>query len=1128
MLFGEGQTWFWAFILLSLGSIIGFFLVSFFKREHSLIIIRVFDIFITIFAVLLTMAYLIFSSDLLEPWLIQGAWFIRYNGLFIGFLLWAVVIKTIAGLAFLISKYNETEEDYPFGTYHKKERCHEIIVLLILIGTSSFYILEILLYRFFPLFNLFLSIFYIQICLVVLSLFLISHSKYKKYLKLRTNDVLEDSPKSKRRKRRFPFVDRVNLRLKNSGTKARDFWWLCIPFSIVAILLIITVIIYPFNPTIPFSFPYLEWVMSLEMPIVQLLSYIAIVSIFLILIIRVFRGIANRKYGKDLEKKNNLKIGFFGFLEGMKFLMIFLVICQFIYFFQYPIYFPVVVSYTLLFSIIGAIIYYFVGKREAYKKILTVISLCLLILNFYLTYADIMENASNYTTGSFYIIFPFEYLHSLWNYILVGIPMGIIVSDLMLSIAFKNTDGSDSTNRAVFIAFSSFIGGLAITLSNWILQLPGGDKVSRDVSYSYFNLFCLFLIVILIGALLFYVIVESITYLTNKKAKRINGVPKIEKLSKTPKRVEKPAEKESFQKKAIVSTISAILIISILGGLAIYFTHRESNSKPLLAYSPGNYYVWLQNSSERVSSNYEICIESSPMIPAIEFSLAKNEYHAVQLVWRPLGDPITALTYEISDFVHHLNSSYTIGAGNCSLRYEDFIIEEEFPEILRPFSSLNLENKVNYIFWFSLKTPYNMTSGLYHGKITFNFNSGESETIFLHLNVWNFTIPNMRHLRTNIGGNTGDDERVASYIYHRFNDYGELLRHAETYEQLQTEEKYTCYLNKSADEWIFNWTYYDQKTQYNLDNGMNAFTLRDPLVYNPTLSDTTRDPDVDNATKMLWLGKWLEEVQNHFKPKGWLNYGFFYFIDEFHLNIPSEYTREEYYNRLERVLEIMNTSAPDLRVSSTTPVSEETERFKPFFDIYIPLSYDRDKDRWEERLHEGKEVWFYVCISPMAPWPNINTYNRLYECRILLWQAWYYKLNGFLYWRSHAYYHGRYGHSINGYGDGWLIYEEDGNCYDSLRWENLLDAQEDYEYIWLLDAALEHLNLNPGIIPVSQVRLYREELDSIVNSIVGEGWEYAHHPSAIYNGRDRIGTILDELGGIVNLTQIGEAQWLPP
>jgi len=379
-----------------------------------------------------------------------------------------------------------------------------------------------------------------------------------------------------------------------------------------------------------------------------------------------------------------------------------------------------------------------------------------------------------------------------------------------------------------------------------------------------------------------------------------------------------------------------------------------------------------------------------------------------------------------------------------------------------------------------------------------------------------------RHLRTNIGNSLNNLKQYKNYFYHRMNDYGVTIYHTEDFAWFNSHENVTCYLNTTSNEWSFNWTWWDNLTEYKLNNSMNAFTVSYPLGLGG------RDPPIEDDTWLLRLKNWLSDVQDHMEDKGWLNYSYYYFIDEFSIFIPAGYTREEYFDRLETLLKEMKVAAPKIKIMVTTPPSEELKDLREYIDIFCPVSADRDKDRWDERLDAGVEFWFYACVGPMAPWPNSHLYNRLYESRILLWQTWYYKLHGFLYWSSSAYYHGNYGLAYNGYGDGWFIYEREGKLYDSLRWENYLDGNEDYEYLWLIDAVLDFLKEHPGRISDSKRKKFRDEYKEIVNSIVGEKWEYCDHPSIMYSGRDRIGCMLHELSSYTNITAIGEALWLPP
>ncbi len=54
----------------------------------------------------------------------------------------------------------------------------------------------------------------------------------------------------------------------------------------------------------------------------------------------------------------------------------------------------------------------------------------------------------------------------------------------------------------------------------------------------------------------------------------------------------------------------------------------------------------------------------------------------------------------------------------------------------------------------------------------------------------------------------------------------------------------------------------------------------------------------------------------------------------------------------------------------------------------------------------------------------------------------------------------------------------------------------------------------------------RHELASIVASVVGDGWIYADHPSAVYAGRAALASMLHGFSAFINTTSIGEAPWL--
>lgn len=1128
MIMGEGQTVTWLFIILSISLIAAFLLLSFVKRKFLLL--RILNILTILMAILVINTFLIFTQDLFEPWLIQVGWFLRYNGFIVGVFLGIIAIQTVTGLSLIISemhKFKELEGGEDKGS-NKKIKLLTFLVFGICI---FFYICEMLVFRYSTFLAALLLIFFIEMSFLAFSIIELSFSNY--FIFIKTNffgntgqnavNTSENHKISDQNSSGGKIFSSINSKLEKAETNNSRFWHLFVPLLPLLILGIFLAIIFPFNFLMHVAFPYGVGVIEWDVPITQVFSYLLIAFVFFVLTFFVYIGRIKRRLEAYYPKgrKTSMKMIAYGSLDAMRFLGIFLVISQVLYFFEYIMYLPEVVSLYLVCGGIGGAIYYFLGRTPNLRKIMYIISILLLTLNMYLTYIDGLAYASNTYSGEFILYFPFMYLHSWPNFLLVGIPSGILLSDLLLNVAFTHNDGGDSVKRSLLIAITPFMLGMLMVPGAYLNDNPGGNPPLTPQDYTIFFYFCLVLgILLVLGLCMNYLITEILVpRFVERKSKTKDREVSRNKSVGTKKNNSRSVG-TSKRKRIMAISLMGIMVFSFMGSWSIYNTFSQTYQRPIIINDPDNYCIWIQNSSERVSRDVVIS-DMSPHIDVVEITMAKNEYAAIQLVWRPYK-AIQSLSFVISDFSHQ-NDSFVIRASNCSLRLVDFIIEDEFPDLLRPFSVLDLVKGKNNVFWFAVRTPYEALEGSYEGNITFDFNSGQKAVVTIQLNVWNFTVPNMRHLRTNIGVRSDSYTKINNYLDHRLNDYGVDILYTSSLAQLNTVEKYTCYLNTGTNTWTFNWTWWDNMIQYKLDNGINAFTVDYPLG----IADG-RDPYIEDSTRMLRLKNWLSDVESHLENKSWLDYGWLYFIDEFNVFIPTGYSRAEYFNRCRILLSEIKLAAPKIKIMTTTPPSQELQDLREYIDIFCPISNDRDKERWDERLAADCEFWTYTCVGPLAPWPNAQLYNRLWEIRVLMWQVWLYDIQGFLYWHSSSYYHGDYGFAYNGYGDGWFLYEMDGQLYDSLRWEMFLEGQEDYEYLWLLNATLQYLENHPGLISQQAIDDYRSELETIVNSIAGERWIYCDHVETIYSGRDRVGVILHELGSIVNITAIGEALWLPP
>ena len=107
-----------------------------------------------------------------------------------------------------------------------------------------------------------------------------------------------------------------------------------------------------------------------------------------------------------------------------------------------------------------------------------------------------------------------------------------------------------------------------------------------------------------------------------------------------------------------------------------------------------------------------------------------------------------------------------------------------------------------------------------------------------------------------------------------------------------------------------------------------------------------------------------------------------------------------------------------------------------------------------------------------------------------------------------------------------LIYEDENQIYESIRWENLGDGQEDYEMFWLLNATLEEIETY-SLLSQSEINGYKNELNTIIDNVADDFLDYTDNPHDIYNGIERIGNILHRLSSVIDIQSIGETPWFP-
>ncbi|MHA1716812.1 MAG: glycoside hydrolase domain-containing protein [Promethearchaeota archaeon] len=1118
----EELTTHWILVFILVGINAGYFVMMFVPRAYKDHITLFSGIGSSIAATFLARSFFIYTRENLEPWIIRLSWFFRDEGLILGIFFGVLVFSAITTLSSLLSWWSVRGKDSSQKNSIIYENAYIILIITILFGFFQY------LFRYLSielLFTLVPLLFTAGTAACVPSVvarysergFTWDHERGRTVYYRRTEGL-----EPRRVDEKNKFFRLIHGTLENAGNERLVFWW-----SFVLLGLSDAAVIYFLATTYPTG-------------TYEYISYLIIPTIVFIVLTSFSMGKrrADQLYIERSIKRwltNGIPV-----LEILRIVGLVLILTGSIYFFPYNIYIPEMLYKTSIFAAIGCILQLLSCKRKILSKVIYNLAIIAVILNFILLYNDAMTNAYNYY-GPDDLYYPFQYILSLPHAIITGLSIGVIITRELYRVLVKGIhDGSDSIVRAISVVLGVFVFSFLIAYFGWgmlgspfpggKIEVWGGLDLSLEENYDFW---LIILAACLIGLAIIVADAFKILYLwliNRIRFSRINE-QRMAKLrasyAKNADGLKSAGAKHGESKKAnkvLLKQYQAILLgiacFIALGAVNVYTSFdsfRQYQSRPVVYYQAGGFALWVANSSERVSPDAKVYLDPANLVKNFTIHAAANEYEAFQLVCTPFGKSLRKPNFWFTNFIDS-STNNIIPSSAFSARQEVNILDDAFPDVLMPVKD-DITDSRNHAFWISIRVPYGTSPGWYHGSLNFSYNyyldlhyKRNSVAINFTVHVWNFTMPRMRHLRTQMGSPYSNrNDTVENFFAHRINDYGISI---------------PSYLNTTTNNWTYDWSSWDANIQWKLDNHANSFIISG----GPGWTYDGRTPFVDNDTLMLRLTNWLKGVEAHLKAKNWTRYGYIYYIDEFQMFIPESYNgnRTAYFKDLEEQLAQMKAAAPELRIMTTTPPSAELATIRDYIDIYCPIAMDYDKKVWNEQMAAGKEFWMYYCVGPRAPWANSHLYNRLFETRIMLWQAYLYGLQGFLYWSTSAQYHGSYGFAYNGYGDGWFIhYDDDLNPYDSIRWENYLDAQEDYEYLWMLNRSINYLRENSSVIDSQMLDVLSARLNELLDSVVGERERHCDRASTLIMARLELGTMLEEVARYFDFTTVMEEKWLP-
>ena len=468
-----------------------------------------------------------------------------------------------------------------------------------------------------------------------------------------------------------------------------------------------------------------------------------------------------------------------------------------------------------------------------------------------------------------------------------------------------------------------------------------------------------------------------------------------------------------------------------------------------------------------------------------------------------------------------------------------------YPDPLPPLRlPLALPAQKNQPLWLTVHVPRDAKAGEYHGELRLKTSLGAVE-VPLRVRVYDFALPEETHLKSALGMGShsinryhkleGPEQREAVFDKYLLNFAQHRISPYSFYDYAPIDVRFVGEgTNKHAQ---VDFTKFDQAAARWLDQArFSTFVL--PLhgmgggtFHSRHLGELEGFKEGTPEFARLFQD-YLSQIETHLRERNWLSKAFTYWFDE-----PAPRDFEFVVDGMKR----LKAAAPGIRRMLT---EQPEPPLLGHVDIWCGLTPKWTPELVRERRQAGEEVWWYICCGPHAPYLTEFIDHPGTELRLWPWQSWQYGVQGILiwetlYWTSPAAfppprlqdpwtdpmsYKSGYGEKPGeigywGNGDGRFLYpprREPGTnqppCLDapinSLRWENLRDGMEDYEYFWLLQEDVQRVGTMKG---ETELLKQARELLKVPSEVSKDTTHFTTDPRVVMEHRDRVARMIERL-----------------
>jgi len=549
--------------------------------------------------------------------------------------------------------------------------------------------------------------------------------------------------------------------------------------------------------------------------------------------------------------------------------------------------------------------------------------------------------------------------------------------------------------------------------------------------------------------------------------------------------------------------------------------------------------IWVPCQLSKVfpDDKYPDCAENR-----VHISAARNEYEAFQVAIKAETD-LREVRTKVGRLKH--TGGYAITQENlkwnfvglvpvkaiAALERKTWVPEQElvrtkpglFPDPLLEDETASIPKGETRSIWVTVRIPEDAPSGNYFGKVLV-MADGEKATVNVSLKVWNFTLPKESHMWlthfmwVESGCQAYGIQPWSEDCWKLIENYAEdMAAHRQNVILTPSFSLIKIYCD-DAGNLSFDFTDFDRWVTLFKSKGIpliEGFYLARAKIGDKSekfpfrrksdgalISNESYDTFGEEFEK--YFGAYLKALEKHLEEKGWLK--------DFVIHLSDE-PKPQGVAAYRRLGEVAKKYAPRIRRVDAIVLKDE---IAGYIDIWVPLLSEYFTEYYKERQKMGEEVWWYTACMPRGnKYPNLFIDYPLIKVRIIHWLNFTYGITGWLRWGYNYYFapggkefldpwQENSGKGTWPAGDPFFVYPgKNLKPLSSIRWEEVREGMEDYEYLWLLRKKIDEKKGSAEAAEAEKV------MQQVLSELASSLTDYARDPVVLLIAREKIAEQLE-------------------